>query len=158
MFTKSTTPAAKTARARKLICGAVIGVALAAAVPATAFAKEIGSGGTTTGGTTTCSPITSLSVRADAKTSDLRVGTVQVSYGVKACTNGQALTVRTTVAEYLDPSVVVYDNPAAPLDGKFTVGVNIRVTYVITIAAYDSVTGALAGSQKAYAAAVPKPV
>lgn len=157
--TSNTITTAKAARLRKLIGGAALGAALVGALPAAAFAKEIGSGGGTGGGgTTVCSPISSLTVRADAKTSDVRVGTVQVSYGVKPCTNGQSLTVRTTVAEYLNPAVVVYDNPAAPLDGRFTVGINIRVTYVITVAAYDAVTGALAGSQKAYAAAVPKPV
>ena len=143
---------------RTMIGGAVLGTALLAALPGAAFAKEVGSGGGGGGTTTTCSPISSLTVKADATTSDTGAGTVSVSYGVKACTNGQLLTARTQVAEYLDPSVVIYENPAAPLNGKFTVGVRTRVTYVVTVTAYDAVTGLVAGVQKAYAAAVPKGV
>ena len=145
--------------ARRVVSIALLGTAIAAAAPAVVYAKEAGSGGGVGGGATACSPISSLSVRSDATTSDTGTGSIQVSYGVKACTNGQSLSVSTNVAEYLSPSTVVYDNPAAPLNGKFTVvGVRTRVTYVVTITAYDQRTGAVAGSQKAYTAAIPKGV
>lgn len=149
----------KTTAVRRALSVVMLGTAIAAAVPAVAYAKEIGSGTGGGGTTTACSPISSLSVRADATTSDTGSGSIQVAYGVKACTNGQALSATTTVAEYLDPSVVFYNNPAAPLNGKFTLyGVRTRVTYVVTITAYDLATGAVAGSQKAYVAAIPKGV
>ena len=56
-------------RSRRVLCAALLGTALlAAALPATSFAKEIVSGGVAaTGGAVACSPISSLTVKADPK-------------------------------------------------------------------------------------------
>ena len=151
---------ATTKRPRKFLSLALGGAALlAAAIPATSFAKEIGSGSGGTTGTTTCSPITSLTVKADPKVGETGLASIDVGYGVKPCTNGQAVTTNVTVSEYLNPSVVVYDWQDAPLNGKFTVfGVRVRVTYKVTVTVIDTATGALAGTQSAYVAAIPKGV
>jgi hypothetical protein len=67
--------------------------------------------------------------------------------------------VETQVAEYVDPSVVLWDDTAAPMSGKFTLsGVKIRTTCVVTVIVRDPVTGATVGSASKSAAAVPKGV
>ncbi|MEQ1701608.1 MAG: hypothetical protein ABMA25_15980 [Ilumatobacteraceae bacterium] len=147
-------------RPRRLLATALLGAALITAAPATGFAKEIGSGGAPAGGgAAACSPISSLVVKADARAGETGLATIDVSYGVKPCTNGQAVTANVSVGEYLNPAVVVYDNPGAPLNGKFTVaGVRVRVTYKVTVTVIDSATGAVAGTQSAFVAAIPKGV
>ena len=141
----------------RLVAAAVGAALLVGTMAGTAGAKEIGSGGTTTGGTTTCSPISNLTVKSDPKVGETGLALTQVDYGVKACTNGQVLTVRTTVAEY-STGTLVYDNPNASLTGRFSVAIKIRTTYVVTITAVDAATGTVAGSQSAWTAAVPKGV
>lgn len=148
-------------RSRRVLCAALLGTALlAAALPATSFAKEIVSGGVAaTGGAVACSPISSLTVKADPKVGETGLASVAVTYGVKPCTNGQAVTTNVTVAEYLAPSVVLYDWQNAPTTGKFTAfGVRVRVTYKVTVTVVDTATGAIAGTQSAFVAAIPKPV
>lgn len=147
-------------RPRKFLVLALGGAALlAAAVPATSFAKEIGSGGGgTTTGTTTCSPITSLTVKADPKVGETGLASLDATYGVKPCINGQTVTVDVNVSEYLTGALFV-DMPSSPLNGKFTLnGIKVRVTYKVTVTVVDAATGALAGTQSAYVAAVPKGV
>ena len=141
------------------LVAAAVGIALLVGTMAgTAGAKEIGSGGTTGGTVTpTCSPISNLTVKSDPKVGETGLALTQVDYGVKACTNGQVLTVRTTVAEY-STGTLVYDNPNASLTGRFSVAIKIRTTYVVTITAVDAATGTVAGSQSAWTAAVPKGV
>ena len=147
------------ANPRRLLAATMLGAALIAAAPATGFAKEIGSGGGGGGGTATCSPVSSLVVKADARAGETGLATIDVSYGVKPCINGQAVTASVSVSEYLNPAVVMYDNPTAPLNGKFTVfGVRVRVTYKVTVTVIDVATGAVAGTQSAFVAAIPKGV
>ena len=141
------------------LVAATIGAALLVGTMAgTAGAKEVASGGGT-GGTVTpaCSPISNLTVKSDPRVGETGLALTQVDYGVKACTNGQALTVRTTVAEYAT-GALAYDNPNASLTGRFSAAIKIRTTYVVTVTAYDAATGAVAGSQSAWTAAVPKGV
>lgn len=154
--------AARPASARRRLAGFVVGAAVLAVgtlgTAATAGAKEIGSGGGGGGGgtPTVCNPVSSLSVRADATTSDTSVGSIQASYSVKPCTNGQVLTVDTHVNQYDDPSVVVYDDPAAVLSGKFAVfGIRSRVLYTVSVTAYDAATGVQAGRLATVVAAIP---
>ncbi len=144
-----------TTRSRRIFSAALLGTALlAAAVPAASFAKEA----PTVPGAV-CSPIKSLSVKADAKVGETGLASVFVSYGVKSCTASQAITTNVTVAEYLNPSAVIYDWQDAPATGKFTAfGVRVRVTYKVTVTVIDTATGAIAGAQSAFVAAVPKPV
>ncbi len=135
------------------------GVLVVAAAAATASAKEIGSG--TGGGATTptCNPVSSLTVKADPRVGELGFASIAVSYSVKPCVNGQIVTVANTVAEYLDSTVVVYSDPAAPLNGKFTAnGVRVRTTYKVTIDVLDASTGQLVGTLSAFTAAIPKGV
>lgn len=151
------------ARARRLknliLAGAAVlalvvaGLALAAGEPGS------GGGGGGGGGTTTCNPVSSLVAKADPRTADLGFASLQVSYSVKPCVNGQIVSVTTHVAEYADPTQVVWDDPAAPLNGKFQInGIKLRVTYKITVDVTDVATGASAGSLSVYAAAIPKGV
>ena len=104
---------AATTRSRRILCAAVLGTALlAAAVPAASFAKEIGSGGVPpTGGTVACSPVRSLTVKADPKVGET---------------------------------------------GLASIGVTYEVTVTVTV--IDTATGAIAGAQSAFVAAVPKGV
>ena len=146
---------------RRRQAGLLLGLGLAAAsFSGTAVAKEIGSGGTVGGvGTAVCNPVTSLTVKSDPRVGELGFASIQTSYGVKPCTNGQAVTVEAKISEWANPSVVIYDDPNAPLNNKFVAnGVRLRVTYQVTISVYDATTGALAGTLSAFTAAVPKGV
>src|SRR4051794_36882500 len=120
-----------------------------------ASAKEIGSGGTPTG--TACSPVSSLKALGDVRAGESAVASIDVDYAVKPCDSTQVVTVETTVAEYLDPTAVVWDDTAAPENGGVTVfGIKLRTTYLVTVTVRDAVTGALVGSATKSAAAVPK--
>lgn len=142
-----------------VLLAAVAALALALAGTASAREAASGGGGGGGGGAAVCNPVGSLTVKADATTSDTAVGSLQASYSVKPCVNGQALTVDTKVSEYYDRSVAVYDNPAAPLSGKFTVfGIRTRVLYIVTVTATDAATGAQAGTLSTVVSAVPKGV
>jgi len=145
---------------RRLLTVGLFSAALIGAAPATGFAKEIASGGATGGVTTpACSPVSSLVVKGDAKTAETGLASIAVSYGVKPCTNGQAVTAGVTISEYLNPAVVVYNNPNASLNGKFTVsGVRLSTSYKVTVTVVDTATGSIAGTQTTFVAAVPKGV
>lgn len=122
-------------------------------------AKEIGSGGGGGGGTATCSPISSLTVKSDARVGELGIAAIDVSYGVKPCVQGQVVNVATSVNELSTPDVFVWLDLAAPLNGKFTVGgVKVRTTYKVTVTVVDATTGAVVGAQSVYTAAIPKGV
>jgi len=156
----ATTPPAPTRRARRLAAVLLGASVLAVGLAGPASAKEIGSGGGGGGGgTAACNPVANLTVKTDATTSDTAVGSIQASYSVKPCSNGQILTVETKVNEFYDPSVVVYDDPAAVLNGKFSVfGIRSRVLYTVSVTAFDAATGAQAGRLATTVAAVPKGV
>ena len=155
MTTPTTPRPARTARRRAaaMVLGATV---LVGAFAGTAGAKEIGSGGGTVT-TTTCNPVTSLSYKGDATTSDTGVATVQVNYGVKSCTKAP-VTASVLMFQSTDPANVLWNDPAAPLSGKFTVGVTARVSYQVRVTVYDAATGAQVGSRTIFAAAVPKGV
>lgn len=154
---------ARTTRPARRVATRLAAAALGAGILVGTFAgaasaKEIGSGGATGGTTTTtCNPVTSLGYKGDATTSDTGFATITVNYGVKPCVKGQTVVVDTKVYESANPSVVVYDNPAAPLSGKFTVGgVKVSFSYKVTVTVTDANTGAVVGSQTIFAAAVRK--
>ncbi len=133
--------------------------AMALALTAPAEAKEVASGGTPVPVATACSPVSSLTAKSDPKVGETGLASTAVSYGVKPCVNGQAVSVHVTVTEYLNSASVAYDYANAPVNGKFTVfGIKLRTTYVVTVAVSDALSGAALGSLSTYTAAVPKPV
>lgn len=126
-----------------------------------ASAKEAASGGAAGGGGTTaaCNPVTSLTAKGDPRVGETGLASIAVSYGVKPCSNGQSVVVDAQVYRLADPSDVVYDNPNAPLNGKFTAfGIAIRTSYIVKITVTDAASGAVVGSLSTYSAAVPKGV
>lgn len=147
------------ARWSRRVLTAAAGTCLLAGLSAgIASAKEVGSGGTTTP-PAACNPVSAITYKGDATTSDTATATIQISYGVRPCLKGQTLTVTAHVYLNADPSQVVYDDPAAALNGKFTVGgVRANTSYIAQITAIDAATGEVAGTQKAFVAAVYKGV
>lgn len=154
---KSTPPRPARRRLARL-SAVVLGAALlAGALAGPASAKEITSGGGGGGGTTVCNPVSSLSYKGDARVGETGLASIDVSYSVKPCVSGQAVTVRTVVAESANPAAVVWDDPAAPPSGRFTVfGVRVNYSYTATVFVYDAATGALAGQRSIFVAAVRK--
>lgn len=151
------TSSSPSTRRRRRIAAAVLGATvIVGAFAGTASAKEIGSGGGTVT-TTTCNPVTSLSYKGDATTSDTAAATVQVNYGVKSCTKSP-VTATVTMFQSAVPSNIIYQDLNAPLSGKFTVGVTARVSYQVRVDVYDAATGVRVGGQTIFAAAVPKGV
>lgn len=139
-----------------------VGAAALALTAGVASAKEItsggGGGGGGGGGTTTCVPVTSLTAKGDPKVGELGFASIDVSYSVKPC-DADPVIVHTSVAAWADPTQVVYDNPTALENGKFTVnGVKVRTTYKVTVAVTDAVTGAAEGTSSVFVAAIPKGV
>lgn len=159
MHDRSTTPT--TSRVlRRLAAVALTAGVLVGSASGVASAKEIGSGGGGGGGggsTTTCNPVTSLGYKGDATTSDTALGSITINYGVKPCTSGQAVVVDVKLYETANPSVVLYDDPAAPASGKVAIfGVRVNYSYTAKVTVYDASTGAVAGSSTIFAAAVRK--
>lgn len=152
----------RTSRRRlvSLFVGGVVAAGLGLGVTAgTAAAKEIGSGGGGGGGTTVCNPVNNLSYRGDARVGETGLASIDVSYSVKPCDPAQTVTVTTHVARLSDATNIVWDDPAAPLSGKFTVfGVATRTSYLVTVTVFDGATGAVAGTRSITAAAIPKGV
>ena len=140
-------------RTAAMLVGATV---LVGAFAGTASAKEIGSGGGTVT-TTTCNPVSSLTYRGDATTSDTAAATIKVDYSVKSCTKGP-VTAAVTMFRSTDPANPIYQDLAAPLSGRFTVGVTARVSYQVRVDVYDAATGSLVGTRTIFAAAVPKGV
>ena len=135
------------------------GLLLVGLAAATASAKEVTTGGTVTPVAPACQPVTSLTAKGDPKVAETGLASIAVTYGVKPCVNGQAVTVAVTVAEYADRTAVIWDDQNAPVNGKFTAfGVKLRTSYIITVAVYDAATSELVGQLSAFAAAVPKGV
>lgn len=156
MHDRSTTPT--TSRVlRRLAAVALTAGVLVGSASGVASAKEIGSGGGGGGGSTTCNPVTSLGYKGDATTSDTALGSITINYGVKPCTSGQAVVVDVKLYETANPSVVLYDDPAAPASGKVAIfGVRVNYSYTAKVTVYDASTGAVAGSSTIFAAAVRK--
>jgi len=151
-------PTARPARRRTArLAAVVLGVTLlAGALAGPASAKEITSGGGG-GGTVTCSPISSLSAKGDARVGETGLASVDVNYSVKPCVDGQAVTVRVLMTESANPSVVVWDDAAAPQSGRFTVlGIRVGVSYRVTVSVTDAATGAVVGLQSIFAGAARK--
>ena len=142
---------------RRLAAVALTAGVLVGSASGVASAKEIGSGGGGGGGSTTCNPVTSLGYKGDATTSDTALGSITINYGVKPCTSGQAVVVDVKLYETANPSVVLYDDPAAPASGKVAIfGVRVNYSYTAKVTVYDASTGAVAGSSTIFAAAVRK--
>lgn len=105
---------------------------------------------------TGCTPVRSFKITSDPEVGDTGLATVSVDYAVQACTSKQAVTVAVLVTEAFDPTDVVRDDPAAPLSGKFTIGVQLGVDYRILLTVRDAATGAtIAQVDRLAAAAVP---
>jgi len=135
------------------------GLLLVGFAAATASAKEVTSGGSVTPVAGACQPVTSLTAKGDARVGETGLASISVSYGVKPCVNGQTVTVAVTVAEYANKAAVVWNDPDAALNGKFTAfGVKVRTSYLVTVAVYDATTSELVGQLSVFAAAVPKGV
>src|SRR4051794_24142293 len=93
---------------------ATLGVAAVVLTAAPASAKETASGGTPA--PTGCSPVSALKASGDARAGESAVASIDVDYTVKPCDSSKAVTVETLIAEYFNSSVVVWDDPTAPLD------------------------------------------
>lgn len=138
----------------------VVGAGLLVGVLAgAASAKEVTSGGTPTPVPTACNPVTSLTYKGDATTADTGAASIQLSYGVKPCTNGQAVRLDVQLYRNAPGGEVVYDNPNAALSGKVMIfGITANTSYIAKVTVFDATTGANVGSQQIYAAAVFKRV
>lgn len=152
---------ATVARSRRLKNVALLAVAvLAMAAVAIASAKEITSGGGGGGGgITACNPVSSLKAKGDARAGETGLATIDVSYSVKPCDNGQTVSVHVSVYESLNRAQVVWDDPAAAQSQSFTVfGVKTRTSYIVKVDVIDVATGLSAGAQSISVAAIPKGV
>lgn len=90
-----------------------------------------------------CQAVQSLKATGDARVGDLNLASIQVDYSVKPCDSKQVVTVETLMWESFVPSNVVWDDPAAPLSGRFTVtGVKLNTNYRVTVIVRDAATGA----------------
>lgn len=135
---------------RRVAAVALTAVVLVGTAAGVASAKELPGGGTTT-----CNPVTSLGYKGDATTSDTGVGTITINYAVKPCTKGQAVVVDVKLYESANPAAIAYQNPKAPLSGKFTAaGVRTNYSYTAKVTVYDAATGAVTGSTSIFAAAI----
>ena len=144
-------------RATRLATGLAVALAAFTTLTAPVAAREVGSG--TGGGTgaVVCNPVASLTVKVDAAAGETGVSKMQVDFTVKPCVKGQTLIVDALVAELENPVAVAYDDPNAPLSGRFTIsGIRYRTNYKVTISTIDAATGLSAGSQFMYAGAFPK--
>ena len=94
----------------------------------------------------------------DATTGDTNLSTVQVSYSVKPCSNGQTVTVDTQVALLADQTQKVYEQTGAALSGRFTTVVVANTSYLATVTVHDADTGDLVGSSTIFVAALRKRV
>jgi hypothetical protein len=141
------------------VAGVLVAGLMTVALAGTASAKEITSGGGTGGTTTTCSPVSSLTTRGDARVGETGLASIDINWGVKPCDSKQAVTVDVTMYESANPAAVAYSNPAAPLSGRVTVfGIKIRTSYTVKVTVRDAATGALVGTGTAFAGATPKGV
>ena len=144
-------------RTLAVAAGAVAALSLAAPASAkeSAGVISIAPGVITT--STSCNPIQSLKISGDTNTGESGLAGITVDYQVKPCDSKQSLTLETILADYYDPSVVLWDDQAAPLSGRFTVyGVTIAKNYKVTLVVRDAVTGATVTSVSRLAN-VPRP-
>jgi hypothetical protein len=132
---------------------AVAGTLALGSMAGVASAKgEVGSGGGGTGVPVACNPVSSLTYKGDATTSDTALATVQVTYSVKSCTK-DAVTVDTRVAETAVPANVVWEQADAPLSSKFTAAVKVNTSYLATVTVRDAATGDPISSSSIFVAA-----
>lgn len=154
-----TTRPSKSNLARRSGAVALTAGLLVAGAAGTVSAKEIGSGSGTGITTTACDPIASLTYKGDARAGETGIATIMVTYDVKPCNKAQSVTVDARLYLTADPSAVAYDDPDAPLSGKFTAfGVKTNTSYLAKITLTDSATGAVVATKSIYAAAVRKGV
>ena len=143
-------------RAVAVAAGAVAVLSLAAPASAKESAGVFSTAPGVITTSTSCSPIQSLKITGSASTGDTGLASILVDYQVRPCDSKQVLSLETMVADYFDPSVVLYDDPAAPLSGKFGLGVQIARNYRVTLVVRDATTGATV-AQVDRLANVPRP-
>ncbi len=125
-----------------------------------ARAGEPGSGGAGGGGggTNTCNPIQSFTVKGDYRAGETGLSSIDVSYSVKACVNGQNLSVSGIITDY-DTKEIMYNSGTLPLSGKFTFRqTGLYGLYQVVLYVTDSDTGTLVSSTSTVVALVPKRV
>lgn len=146
-------------RARRRSTGALIAAGvLSLGLAGVASAKEITSGGGGGTATTACNPVSSLTYKGDATTSDTGFATIQIDWSAKSCTSA-AVTAEVTMFESANPANVVYSDPNAPLSGRVTVGGVLRNhSYQARVDVFDAATHTLQGSKTIFVAAVYKGV
>lgn len=138
---------------------AVAGTLALVSMAGVASAKgDAGSGGGGTGVPAACNPVSSLTYKGDATTAETGLATVQVSYSVKPCATGQAVTVDTEVALSADRTSLAYQATDAPLSGRFTATVVANTSYVATVTVRDVATGDPVASSSIFVAARSKRV
>ena len=120
-----------------------------------ALGKELGSGGIGGGVTAGCQPVTSLTAKGDAKIGETGLASVQVGWGVKPCTAGQAVRVVVTITNWTTKEVVYSDTNAA-LNNKITAFVAARYSYQCTVTVIDTATGGVEGASTVFASTIPK--
>lgn len=143
---------------RVLMAAAGVGL-LAASMAGPALAKEVdsGSGAGTGATTTTCNPVNSLTYKGDYRAGETGLSSIMVSYDVRPCDKTRPVVIDARLYLSADSTAVAYDDPAAPLSGKFTVyGVKANTSYIAKITVTDVATGAVVGTRQIYAAAVRK--
>jgi hypothetical protein len=89
---------------------------------------------------------------------DTGLSSISADYQVAVCdSKSNPLAVDVLVFESWDPSIVMRDEPNAPLSDKFTIlGVKVGTSYTITLTVRDAVTGAtLATASRSAKASYP---
>jgi hypothetical protein len=144
-------------RLRNLIASFIVGAVSFGFIGASS-AKEITSGGAPAGGNVAvCSPVKSLSYRGDARVGETGLAAIDINYSVAPCDKNP---VRVSVVMFESANgAVFYDNQDAALSGKFTLfGVKVRTSYQVVVTVYDAQSNAVVGTQRIFAAAIPKGV
>lgn len=123
-------------------------------------AGEPGSGGAGGGGggVTTCSPITSFTVKGDYRAGELGISTIDISYAVKPCITGQSVIVSAEIVNFKTKTVLQHDDGLG-LSGKYHFGsCCLYGLYTARLIVTDSATGSVVTTQETTVALVSKRV
>ena len=94
--------------------------------------------------TTTPCQIQSFKTSSTTGVGDTGLSSISADYQVKPCDSKSTVTVDVLVYQTWDPTNVLRDEPNAPLSNKFSIlGVQLGVSYTITLTVRDGVTGAV---------------
>ncbi len=103
-----------------------------------------------------CSPISSFSVKGDARVGETGLASIDVNYSVKPCVNGQSVRVVSQVIESSN-GFVLYDDQNAPPQNKYTVfGIKVSTSYRCVLTVLDGATGSVLGSSTLFCGAARK--